>query len=255
MKTHLQEAKALGRIVELVRELREKCPWDAKQTPATLRPYLVEEALELDHAISQDDSESIRVELGDLMLHIAYQIVLAEERGDFGAEDVTKTIEQKMKRRHPHIYGDEAAPASWERQKIKETDRDSSVLDGLPPTLPPILMACRLQERAAGMGFDWPDGSGPHQKLNEELAELDDAILAEDRDHVASELGDVLFSVINLVRKLDYDPREILEKANSKFADRFRRLEKRALEKGIDVGRADLDTLEEIWSEVKADQG
>lgn len=255
MKTHLQEAKALGRVVELVRELREKCPWDAKQTPATLRPYLVEEALELDYAIAQGDLESIRVELGDLMLHIAYQIVLGEERGDFGAEDVTKTIEQKMKRRHPHIYGDEAAPASWERQKRKETDQSTSVLDGLPPTLPPILMAYRLQERAAGVGFDWPDASGPRQKLNEELAELDDATISEDRDNLAGELGDVLFSVINLVRKLDYDPREILEKANSKFADRFRRLEKRALEKNVDVGRADLDTLEEIWSEVKADQG
>lgn len=251
MKTQVQEPSVLGRIVHLVRELRQKCPWDAKQTPDTLRPYLIEEALELDQAISRGDPDEIRIELGDLLLHLAFQIVLAEEQGYFGAEDVTRTIEGKMKRRHPHIYADEEKPESWERQKRKETSRDPSVLDGLPEKLPSVLMAYRLQERAAGVGFDWADSTGPRRKLDEELQELDSAASAGDPEQIARELGDVLFSVINLARKLGCDPRRALESANAKFANRFRRLEKKAKEKGVDLGRADLETLDRIWNEIK----
>ncbi len=239
--------------MELVRDLRKRCSWDRAQTRETLRPYLVEEVLELDHALSQGDPDEIRTELGDMLLHLAFQIVLGEEQGDFGAEDVTNTIVKKMKRRHPHLFdlGDE--PESWERQKLREQPAgDHSVLDGLPPTLPAILMAYRLQERAAGVGFDWPDVAGPRAKVDEELAEVD-AELADGADakRVKAELGDLMFSVVNLARKLGHDPRAALEGANARFSERFRQVEALAVEQGVDVGNASLEELDQLWDEAK----
>ncbi|MCZ6917728.1 MAG: nucleoside triphosphate pyrophosphohydrolase [Gemmatimonadetes bacterium] len=249
----MQEPSALGRIVELVRDLRRRCSWDRVQTRETLRPYLVEEVLELDHALSKGDPVEIKAELGDMLLHLAFQIVLGEERGDFGAEDVTNAIVTKMKRRHPHLFdlGDE--PETWERQKLQEHASSArSVLDGLPPTLPAILMAYRLQERAAGVGFDWPDVAGPRAKVDEELAEVD-AELANgaDAQRVQAELGDLLFSVVNLARKLGHDPRTALEGANARFSERFRRVEELAVEQGVDVGSAPLEELDRLWDEAK----
>jgi MazG family protein len=259
----MQEPSALGRIVELVRDLRKRCPWDAAQTPETLRPYLVEEALELDHALSLADPNQIRTELGDLLLHVAFQVVLAEEQGRFGAEDLTQGVEQKMWRRHPHLFpekldGDtEGAPLdpdTWERTKLEEHGEDRpSVLDGLPPTLPALLMAYRLQERAAGVGFDWPDAQGPREKVREELRELEREIEQDDTEEaIGAEIGDLLFAVVNLARKLGADPRAALERANAKFSERFRAIEQLAAERGIDVGRASLEELDELWDEVKA---
>ncbi len=249
----MQEPSALGRIVELVRDLRRRCSWDRVQTRETLRPYLVEEVLELDHALSKGDPVEIKAELGDMLLHLAFQIVLGEERGDFGAEDVTDAIVTKMKRRHPHLFdlGDE--PETWERQKLREhASTARSVLDGLPPTLPAILMAYRLQERAAGVGFDWPDVAGPRAKVDEELAEVD-AELANgaDTERVQAELGDLLFSVVNLARKLGHDPRAALEGANTRFSERFRRVEELAVEQRVDVGSAPLEELDRLWNEAK----
>lgn len=234
-----------------MRDLRKRCPWDGKQTPQTLRPYLVEEVMELDHAIRDGNSDEIRTELGDLLLHLAFQIVLGEEAGDFGAEDVTRAIEEKMHRRHPQLFRGEEVPDSWEKQKKKEMPARTSVLDGLPRNMPPTLMAHRLQEKAAGVGFDWPDSRGPLKKLHEELAELEEAIEAGQNDLIEDELGDVMFSLVNLARKLEFDPRAVLEKANEKFSSRFKSLEKLALEKGIDIGRSDLETLDGLWDEVK----
>lgn len=255
MKPRRQEPAALGRIVELVRDLRDRCPWDAKQTPHTLRPYLVEEVLELDHAIACGTPDHIRDELGDLLLHLAYQIVLGEEQGSFGSEDVTSTIETKMQRRHPHLFEGAARPESWELQKKKELAAERSILDGLPPLLPALLMAYRLQERAAGVGFDWTDATGPREKLAEELSELDAALQAAEPDGIAEEIGDLLFSVVNLARKLEIDPRAALERANDKFARRFRGVERAARKRDLDLHRADLAQLDELWTEVKADQG
>ncbi len=159
----MQGDSALGRALGLVRELRQRCPWDRAQTPQTLRPYLVEEALELDHAIQTDDPEAMRDELGDLLLHLAFQIAIAEERSQFNAEVVTRTLEEKMWRRHPNLFSESRVSrddhAGWELVKRREprTGGKRSTLAGLPPTLPPLLMAYRLQERAAGIGFDWPD--------------------------------------------------------------------------------------------------
>jgi MazG family protein len=259
----MQEPSALGRIVELVRDLRKRCPWDAAQTPETLRPYLVEEALELDHALSLADPDQIRTELGDLLLHVAFQVVLAEEQGRFGAEDLTHGVEQKMWRRHPHLFpekldGDtERAPLdpdTWERTKLEEHGEERpSVLDGLPPTLPALLMAYRLQERAAGVGFDWPDAQGPRDKVWEELRELEREIEHGDsQEEIGAEIGDLLFAAVNLARKLGADPRAALERANAKFTERFRAIERLAAERGIDMGRASLEELDELWDEVKA---
>ncbi|GIW51291.1 MAG: nucleoside triphosphate pyrophosphohydrolase [Gemmatimonadales bacterium] len=268
----MQESSALGRVVELVRELRRRCPWDAAQTPQTLRPYLVEEALELDHALGKQDSESIREELGDLLLHVAFQIVLAEEAGAFGTEDLVRTVERKMWRRHPHLFPAAAAgasenasgdkrPASWEHAKAPERQEGApgyGVLDGLPPNLPALLMAYRLQERAAGVGFDWSDPRGPLDKIREELGELEAELSAtaptkERTGRLSHEIGDILFAVVNLARKLDLDPRAALEDANRRFADRFRHMERLAAERGIDISTAGLETLDRLWEETKQD--
>ena len=261
--SQMQEPSALGRIVDLVRDLRKRCPWDAAQTPESLRTYLVEEVLELDHAIGTGDQDDLRTELGDVLLHVAFQIVLAEERGLFGAEDLTRAVEEKMWRRHPHLYGDlanatqavlskEEVADRWERIKQREATAPSSIVDGLPPGLPALLMAFRLQERAAGVGFDWPDTDGPRQKVSEELEEVRLADGDGDGDAATrEEVGDLLFAVVNLARKLGVDPRAALEQANAKFSTRFRRLEQLAVERGVEVGQADLETLDGLWNDVK----
>src|SRR5256886_8095802 len=164
---------ALARALALVRDLRARCPWDGAQTRATLRPYLVEEVLELEAALNDGDPLELRDELGDLLLHLAFQLVIGEERKEFDAEAVTRTLEEKMWRRHPHLFGLGDKPQSWELGKREPGTGHRSVLDGMPATPPPLLMAYRLQERAAGVGFDWPDATGPMQKVKEETAELE----------------------------------------------------------------------------------
>jgi MazG family protein len=258
----MQESSALGRIVDLVRDLRRRCPWDGAQTRTTLRPYLVEEALELDQALRSGDSGQVLEELGDVLLHVAFQVVLGEEAGEFGAEDVAQAVERKMWRRHPHLFsasGDEIRAGrvedTWERTKLNDAAADRpSVLDGVPRRLPALLAAYRLGERAAGVGFDWPDASGPLEKVQEEVAELEAEVSrSAPVSDVESELGDLLFATVNLARKLGIDPRSALEKANTKFEARFRRVEELARQRGIDVGRAGLEALDRLWDETKAE--
>jgi MazG family protein len=267
----MQEPSALGRAVLLVRDLRKRCPWDGAQTPQSLRPYLVEEVMELDHALGEGDARAIKEELGDLLLHLAFQIVLGEETSRFGAEDVVAALERKMWRRHPRLFpapargareAAQAAPpapadshGNWERTKVAERGADGpGVLDGLPPNLPALIMAFRLQERAAGVGFDWPDVTGPAEKVREELGELERETQpghAADRKRVEHELGDLLFSVVNLARKLNCDPRAALEKANARFAARFRGMERLAAQRGIRIGSVGLEELDRLWEETK----
>ncbi len=271
----MQEPSGLGRIVELVRDLRRRCPWDGAQTPQTLRPYLMEEVFELDHALGQNDAQAIRVELGDLLLHLAFQIVLAEERGQFGSEDLARQVEAKMWRRHPHLFpggggeggegqvgGDRAArqvtaqqvKANWERLKLRERDGEDgpSVLDGLPPAMPALIMAFRLQERAAGVGFDWPDWHGPLDKVREETGELTEELAdGADRARLEHEVGDLLFAAVNLARKAGLDPRAALESANRRFARRFRAVERLAADRGLDIHTAGLEALDRLWDEAK----
>lgn len=245
---------ALARALALVRDLRARCPWDRAQTPQTLRPYLVEEVLELDQALKNDDPQALRDELGDLLLHLAFQIVIGEERHQLDAEAVTRGLEEKMWRRHPKLFGDAATPdhEGWERVKRREPGAGSRTLGGLPPTLLPLLMAYRLQERAAGVGFDWPDATGPMLKVKEEIAELERETGHGTRDTIEGEIGDLLFAVVNLARKLEIDPRAALEKANDKFTRRFEAMEQLAERRGIEIGRAALDELDRLWDDVKA---
>ncbi|HYK10027.1 MAG TPA: nucleoside triphosphate pyrophosphohydrolase [Gemmatimonadales bacterium] len=242
---------SIGRALALVRDLRARCPWDQAQTPDTLRPYLVEEALELDQAIGAGDAAQIKAELGDLLLNVAFQIVIADERGLFTAEEVTRGLEEKMWRRHPHLFGLGEKPKSWEAGKRDEGGGRRGTLSGLPATLPRLLMAYRLQERAAGVGFDWPDAKGPAEKVREELGEVERETVSGNREALEAEIGDLLFAVVNLSRKLGVDPRGALEKANGKFRTRFAAVEKLAQERGVDLSQAGLDVLDRLWDEVK----
>jgi MazG family protein len=251
---------ALARALALVRDLRARCPWDHAQTRATLRPYLVEEALELDQALRSDEPIALRDELGDLLLHLAFQIVVGEEKREFDAETVTRALEEKMWRRHPHLFGDSPTPdhEGWEGVKKRERGAGSGTLRGLPSSLPPLLMAYRLQERAAGVGFDWPDTRGPLEKVKEETRELEGELTPEGTAPrsplpvVEAEIGDLLFAVVNLARKLAIDPRAALERANDKFQRRFEAVERLAEQRGVEIGHAGLDELDKLWDEVKA---
>jgi len=255
----MQGDSALGRALSLVRDLRTRCPWDGAQTPQTLRPYLVEEALELDHAIQSDDPEALRDELGDVLLHLAFQIVIAEERSQFNAEVVTRSLEEKMWRRHPHLYAGAQGSdhAKWELVKRREPRAGGKrgTLAGLPPTLPALLAAYRLQERAAGVGFDWPDAAGPMAKVKEETEEVAREAGEGRRDKVEEEIGDLLFAVVNLARKLGVEPSQAMERANAKFTTRFEKVEQLTQERGLEMGRATLEELDKLWEEVKSKGG
>jgi uncharacterized protein YabN with tetrapyrrole methylase and pyrophosphatase domain len=250
----------------MVRDLRERCPWDRAQTRDTLRPYLVEEVLELDHALGDGSTAAIRDELSDFLLHLAFQLVIAEERGEFTPDDVAVGLEHKMRRRHPHLFAlGEAEP--WERLKRKE--RRGRTLAGITPTLPPLLKAYRLQERAASVGFDWPDAAGPAAKVREELAEVEAELAAAPEvraldssadpntpppgptEAMVDEIGDLLFAVVNLARKAGVQPGPALDRANRKFRDRFEAIERLAEERGMDLHRAGLEALDGLWEEVK----
>ena len=264
----MQDNSALGRAQAMVRDLRRRCPWDRVQTRDTIRPYLIEEVFELDHAIGEADPGAIREEVADLLLHLGWQLVLGEERGEFTADQVAEDMERKMRRRHPHLF--DLGPAEpWDR--LKHRERRRGILDGLPPALPSLLMAYRLQERAASVGFDWPDATGPAAKVREELAEVE-AALATDRlapapplaeaptgepvqppahDEIVSEIGDLLFAVVNLARKARVEPSTALDRANRKFRERFHEMERLAEARGIEMATAGLEVLDGLWEQVK----
>jgi len=255
----MQQTSALERVMAVVRDLRVRCDWDRVQTRESLRPYLLEEAHELDHAIGEDDPAAIREEVGDLLLHLAWQLVLADELGEFTADELGRAVEAKMQRRHPHLFG-QGPRGPWE--EVKRRERRSGVLEGLPPTLPALLMAYRLQERAASVGFDWPDAAGPLEKVREELAEVaaempgahqstPDAVTPS-TEALREEVGDLLFAVVNLARKLEVEPSSALERANRKFRDRFAAVEALAEARDLELHSAGLAALDDLWNEVKA---
>jgi nucleoside triphosphate diphosphatase len=265
----MQDNSALGRAVAMVRDLRRRCPWDRVQTRETIRPYLVEEVFELDHAIASGDPIAIREEVADLMLHLAWQLVLGEERGEFDANQVAADLEAKMRRRHPHLF--DLGPAErWANLKRKE--KRQGVLDGLPPALPSLILAYRLQERAATVGFDWPDCEGPAAKVREELAEVleelggsapahreqptagpttGEPVHPQPPEALIDEMGDLLFAVVNLARKARVQPSTALDRANRKFERRFAAVERLAESRGIDMHAAGLEVLDRLWDEVK----
>jgi len=255
----------------MVQDLRRRCPWDRVQTRETLRPYLVEEVFELDQALSDNDPAAIRDEVADLMLHLAWQLVLADEHDEFTADQIADDLEKKMKRRHPHLF-DLGPPTNW--GALKRRENPNGVLAGLPSALPGLLLAYRLQERAATVGFDWPDATGPMVKVREELEEVEAAVGADRRtggpadysesaertgepvgppapEAVIDEIGDLLFAVVNLARKLRVQPHTALDRANRKFRTRFEALERLATQRGIDMATAGLEKLDGLWEEVK----
>lgn len=248
----MQDGSPLDRAVAMVADLRMRCDWDRVQTRNTLRPYLIEEAHELAAAMGGDDPAAIREEVADLMLHLAWQLVLGAETGEFTADQVADDLVAKMRRRHPHLF-DLGEQERWETLKAKERKVGHGVLDGLPATLPDLLMAYRLQERAAGVGFDWPDTNGPLQKVHEELAEVEVELVAGDADRtkLEDELGDLLFAVVNLARKAGVQPGAALDRANAKFRRRFAGIERAATERGMVLGEATLEEMDGLWDEVK----
>jgi MazG family protein len=248
----MQGDSGFGDILSLVRDLRKRCDFDRALTLETLRPYLREEVAELEEAVEHKDEARLAAELGDVLLHCAFQLVLAEERGAFDLPLVSARLVAKMKARHPHLYGDGEKP-DWERGKVEERRRDAerrgerfSVLGRLPSTLAELERAYRFQERAAAVGFDWPDLKGPLNKLQEEAAEA--------RERPKEEIGDVLFAAVNVARKAGVHPSAALREATAKFVRRFRAMEKLAEERGLELGRADLVALDALWDEVKEDE-
>jgi ATP diphosphatase len=255
----MQEKPGLDETLALMRDLRARCDWDSAQTHESLRPYLIEEAYEVDDAIRSGSDQALREELGDLLLQVLFHSVVAEERGAFDFSDVAKGFLDKMKSRHPHLYAG-GAKQSWEGMKALKR---ASIADGLPSALPALHRAFRLQDRAAGVGFDWPDATGPAEKVEEELAEVRAEIergVAPNAsgvpdERLEEEVGDLLFAVVNFARKLGVHPSLALDKANVKFADRFQGVERLAAERGIDVRSAGLAALDALWDEVKSSGG
>lgn len=246
----MQADNGFGDILDLVRDLRVRCDFDRALTLDSLRPYLREELAEFEEALDSGDEPKIASELGDLFLHLAFQVILAEERGAFDLAAVSRQLVKKMKDRHPHLYADGVKP-DWERSKAEERARLAaergepvSVLGHLPPGLPELERAFRYQERAAAVGFDWDDLAGPLNKLQEEVEEA--------RADPVGEIGDVLFAAVNVARKAGIHPSTALREATLKFKQRFQRVEALAAARAVELHAAGLEALDRIWDEVKA---
>lgn len=254
---------SLRRLFDLVARLRavDGCPWDREQEIGDLRAYLLEEAHEVAAAIDTSDWDEIGSELGDLLFQIVFIVRLAEEHSAFSLPEVVERVEEKMIARHPHIFGDEelldsaAVHRAWERRKLENADPGSSVLGGVPDSLPALLAAYRMTQKAAGVGFDWPDHLSVLEKIDEELAELRQE-LAEAENPMSSpevrdELGDLLFTMANLARHLGLDPEAVVAGANAKFRRRFNRMEEDLAAKDLSLAELDLDAMERAWDAVK----
>lgn len=240
----------LDRALALVRFLRAECPWDASQTAETLVPHLLEEAHEVADAIHEGQVNDLPDELGDLLLNLAFQVVVGEEEGSFDADEVYRALETKMVARHPHLFGG-GPPKDWETLKAQARPADRGVLSGLARGLDPLTKSFRIQERVASVGFDWPDHHGALAKVREELEEVVIALEEESAPEIEEELGDLLFSVVNVARLSGVHPSTALAKANTKFRDRFERLEALAGERDIRLEDAGLEALDRLWDELK----
>jgi MazG family protein len=240
----------LDRALALVRFLRASCPWDRAQTPESLIPHLLEESHEVVDAIREGTAGALETELGDLLLNLAFQVVLGEEEGAFDAAGVYARLEEKMVRRHPHLFGD-GERRDWEALKAAERAEGEGVLSGLARGLDPLTKAHRIQERVAGVGFDWEDYRGAWAKVQEEMEEVREVLAGEDPEALEEELGDLLFAVVNLTRLAGAHATNVLDRANRKFHDRFERLEALARARGIRLEEAGLEVLDGLWEELK----
>ncbi len=246
--------QAFERLLNIMDELREKCPWDRKQTLESLRHLSIEEVYELSDAILDNDLTEIKKELGDLMLHLVFYAKIGSEKGAFDITDVLNGVCDKLIERHPHIYGDvevqneEEVKANWEKIKLKTGNK--SVLSGVPRSLPSMVKAERIQEKARGVGFDWDHQDQVWEKVQEELKELKDEV-DQQTDKVEDELGDVLFSIINYARFIGVSPDQALERTNRKFIKRFQYLEEESKKDGKVMGEMSLDEMDEYWNRAK----
>ncbi|MEM9401583.1 MAG: nucleoside triphosphate pyrophosphohydrolase [Pseudomonadota bacterium] len=258
--------KNIEKLLEIMAALRDPqtgCPWDLEQDFSTIAPYTIEEAYEVADAIANNDMPALRGELGDLLLQVVFHARIAEEAGHFSFDEVAGGIADKMLRRHPHVFGSDEERAagpqdgSWERIKAEERaesgsdSTDPSALAGVTRALPALKRAQKLGERAANVGFDWPDTRGVEDKIREELSELAEAVGTRSRSHIEEELGDVLYSVVNLARHLDVDPEQALTTANRKFEARFRLMENNLIEAGESLPGMELEAMDQAWRRAK----
>lgn len=255
MNNRDEKLKAFERILNIMNELREQCPWDKKQTNETLRPLTIEETFELSDAILQKDAKSIKEELGDLFLHIVFYARIGEEQKEFDIADVINTLSEKLIHRHPHIYGDvkvkdeEEVKLNWEKLKLKEGKR--SVLAGVPNGLPALIKALRVQDKAAQVKFDWDKIEDVWAKVQEETDELQEAIAAGEAHKVEEEFGDLLFALVNYARYLKVDPETALEKTNMKFIRRFKFIEEQAATQSKSLDTMSLQEMDALWNAAK----
>jgi XTP/dITP diphosphohydrolase len=257
MKDRKKSLEEFNRLLDIIEELRAKCPWDMKQTNDSLRKLTIEETYELAEAISSENDEGIKNELGDLMLHLVFYAKIGTEKGLFNMGDVLEGINNKLIYRHPHVFSDvkvtgaSQVEENWEQLKIKEHNGYKPVLSGVPASLPAIIKANRIQEKVRGVGFDWENREQIWDKVAEEIGELKEEIENHNTESIESELGDVLFSIINASRLYGIDPEAALEKTNRKFIKRFNYLENETLKKGISLHNMSLDEMNVIWEEAK----
>ena len=255
MNTRDQQLEAFRRLLDIMDELREQCPWDKKQTLESLRHLTIEETYELADAILDNDLEEVKKELGDVLLHIVFYAKIGSEKKAFDIGDVANAISDKLIDRHPHIYGDivvkdeEEVKQNWEKLKLKEGK--TSVLEGVPKSLPALVKANRIQDKVAGVGFDWEEPQQVWAKVQEELSELNEEVKNNNADNIESEFGDVLFSMINYARFIGVNPENALERTNKKFIKRFQFLEVAAKKEGKELSDMSLTEMDVYWNESK----
>ena len=255
MNSRADQLKAFDRLLTIMNELREQCPWDKKQTMQTLRHLTIEETYELGDAILDNDLEEVKKELGDLMLHLVFYAKIGSETNDFDIADVLNTVCDKLIHRHPHIYGDvkveneEDVKRNWENLKLKEGKK--SVLEGVPKSLPALVKASRIQDKVAGVGFDWEQPEQVWEKVEEELSEFKEEVQNGNQDAMEAEFGDVLFSMVNYARFLKINPENALERTNKKFSKRFVYLEEKAKSLNKDLKDMTLTEMDVFWEEAK----
>ena len=252
-----ERAASFLNLIKIMDELREKCPWDKKQTIESIRHLTIEETFELSDAILKNDLNEIKKELGDLLLHIVFYSKIASETNDFNIKDVIDGLCEKLIFRHPHVYGDvkaeteEQVKQNWEQLKQKEKDGNKSVLSGVPNSLPALLKAYRIQEKARAVGFDWEKPEQVYEKVKEELAEFETEIKYGNQQNAEKEFGDVLFSLINYARFLNINPEDALEQTNKKFIKRFNYMENKVKTQGKQISDCKLEEVDIYWNEAK----
>ena len=258
MHTRKEKMEAFGRLLDVMDELRVKCPWDRKQTNESLRANTIEEVYELSDALMKDDKMNICKELGDVLLHVVFYAKIGSETGSFDIADVCDKLCDKLIFRHPHVFGQEKADTAqkvtelWEQVKLKEKDGNRRVLSGVPDALPSIIKAYRVQDKARGVGFDWEKREQVWDKVREEIAEFEAEIEGMDKDRREAEFGDVLFSLINAARLYKINPDNALERTNQKFIRRFTYLEEHTIRQGKSLAEMSLEEMDALWNEAKS---